>query len=700
MHCFAGGVNMARNGQYPNLYRRIHDPNLEEPFINRNILKQSAVQDAKEGIRISVVNTKYTEKFRKVITLHDLFEAGLEKSRFDPCLGHRSSTDQAYTYVTYEEVDEKIRAFGSALRDIVGHQSALDNFVGIYGRNSVPWVVAQQACASYGYTFVPLYDTLGQDAMQYILSQTEMKAILCHTSKEANHALKDFRSSLRYVVLVEDSDEARKLKEAYANDVKVFTFEEFLKHGRTKEIPKTPPKPDDLCELCYTSGSTGTPKGVMIAHEQFVDAVKAIVNTEEEKLMCKATVHVSYLPLAHIFEQLLLAVALLFGARSAFLTRGVDTLLSDVHAIRPTVLASVPRVLARIRSEYYKRLPKSSFMHKLLQFCIDKKIAEQADGKFNHSSLMDTILFKKFRKMLGNRICGILCGGAPLSPEISEFFRAAFNCPIIEGYGSTETTGVLCMTLIGETLPRVAGAITCGLEVKLVDVPDMGLVASRDGVGEICVRGLRCTKGYYRNEEGTKSLRDEEGWMRVGDVAQWMPNGSIKIVDRCKNMFKLSQGEYVAAEKVESIYLNCNLVKHVLVDGDPARTFAVAVVVPDLEDLRRELKINSRKEDKRVGAVPSNNSHSSFTGLNDEELCQQVEVRRFVLNAMNAQASEKNLKGFEMAKSVYLTRENICVENGLMTPTLKVARYKARAHFKSAIQQLYEEGELNSLPST
>ncbi|VDP67631.1 unnamed protein product [Echinostoma caproni] len=182
---------------------------------------------------------------------------------------------------------------------------------------------------------------------------------------------------------------------------------------------------------------------------------------------------------------------------------------------------------------------------------------------------------------------------------------------------------------------------------------------------------------------------DKDGFLRMGDIGQWTPSGALKIVDRCKNMFKLAQGEYVAAEKVECVYQTCNLITHVLVEGDSRSTFAVAVVVPDFAILRDQLNLIGPK------SPGSRRSSASGTELTDTELCHSLEARKLVLKKMNQIARERNLKGFELAKNIYLTTEMFSIENGLLTPTLKIARYKARMHFKEQIHQMYTEGELN-----
>ncbi|KAF8560527.1 hypothetical protein P879_02532, partial [Paragonimus westermani] len=404
---------------------------------------------------------------------------------FLPCLGSRSNTSDPYHWLLYGEVDEKIRAFGSALVNFVGRRPNEYNMVGIYAPNSPEWVITQHACAAYSYVYVPLYNTLGSEAMQHILKQTELQVLVCHSVNEASYAIKSFTSSIRHVIIVQRSIGADHLRDEYRNKLNIFYFDEFLEMGSKELQLKKEPRPSDLLTICYTSGSTGIPKGVLVRHEQLIDALRGASCNFEGKFTHQSTVHMCYLPLAHILEQLFSSIVFLAGARAVFLTGGPETLLADIGAAKPTVFCAVPRVLSKIYNEYYKKVPKAKCMRDMLQKCIIQKNKEQTRGKFDHSSMADCLFFKKFRKMLGGQICVIISGGAPLDSEVSRFFRAALSCPVIEGYGSTETMGVLSLTLVGDPETNIAGAIANGVEVKLNDVPDMGLIYSRDRIGEV-----------------------------------------------------------------------------------------------------------------------------------------------------------------------------------------------------------------------
>ncbi|KAK4475925.1 hypothetical protein MN116_001166 [Schistosoma mekongi] len=246
------------------------------------------------------------------------------------------------------------------------------------------------------------------------------------------------------------------------------------------------------------------------------------------------------------------------------------------------------------------------------------------------------------------------------------------------------------MTVLGEHRTGVVGAITSRIEVKLADVPDMDLVALRDNRGEICVKGKRCTKGYYKDPHSTAEIFDADGWLHTGDIGEWTSEGALKVVDRVKSIFKLAQGEYVAPEKVEMVYQGCQLIDQILVDAKPEHNFPVAVVTPNFTNLRSDFYrhlISCKTKDGQLSELKP----SDISRLSDTDICKIKEVRRLVLQKMNEVAVENGLKGFEMVKSVYLNDNPFTIENGLLTPTMKLSRHKARRHLQPIIEMLYSE---------
>ncbi|CAH8670333.1 unnamed protein product [Schistosoma rodhaini] len=385
--------------------------------------------------------------------------------------------------------------------------------------------------------------------------------------------------------------------------------------------------------------------------------------------------HLSYIPLAHMMEQVISSYYIMMGARLGFLTDSIENLMVDAQALKPGVITAVPRVLSNIYTKYQKSLDDSKIKRQLYNRIVKIKMAEQKRGKFYHRSILDTLCFRKLRKLLGGRVYCVVSGGAPLPTEISKFVHAAFGL-LAEGYGSTETMGSIAITLVGEYRLGTVGSVAHGIEVKLVDVKDLGLDALRDQRGEICVKGKRCTKGYYKEPEKSAELIDSEGWLHTGDIGEWTLEGSLKIVDRLKSIFKLAQGEYVAPEKVEMVYQCCKLVSQIFVDGNSKQNYPVAIVVPDFTELRSCLN--------NAGVL-----HCSK--LSDHELSRNKVVNKFVLESMNAVAAENMLKSFEKVQAIYLTDQAFNADNGLLTPTMKLARIKARSYFSKIIDSLYNQ---------
>nr|CAH8870226.1 unnamed protein product [Trichobilharzia regenti] len=676
--------------KYPNVYCKIHNPSVSEPFVSNYLGQQSIIVDAETGARRSsliITNNNSSE----VKTMMDLFQRGLDISRLQPCLGSRYTISEEYSWITYQEVDEKVQAFGSALVEVMSDYSESEKFVGIFGRNSVQWFVTQYACFCYSFTVVPLYATLGDEAMEYILTQTGLITLVCYSADLALKILQKFTSSLKVIIIAIQDQQFEDLKVQYGSSVKFYSFDEFLDMGKRVLKSKIPPSPQDLCLICYTSGSSGLPKGVMITHENLVDTVCSTIESTEEKIYCKNSLHFSYLPFAHIMEQVSSSAAVFSGAQIGFLTGPITGLLDDAEALKPTVIPVVPRVLSRIYEKYNLALGNSFIKRQLFNYTFKRNLKILNSGKVNDEDILDSLFFKKLRQALGGRVCMIITGGASISPELFTFFRVAFNGLIVSGYGSTEISGVASLTVLGECHTGIVGAITTRLEVKLADVPDLGLVAMRDNRGEICVKGKRCTKGYYKDPQSTAKLRDSDGWLHTGDIGEWTSEGALKIVDRVKSMFKLAQGEYVAPEKVEMVYQECQVIDQILVDGKPEQNFPVAVVVPNFPVLRSYIQHSSMSDsDANDGEFPILETVDA-NQLSDADLCKNKRIIRLVLQKMNKIATEKQLKGFEKVKSIYLTDQIFTIENGLLTPTMKLSRQKARQHFKSVIEMLYAE---------
>nr|VZI37502.1 unnamed protein product [Spirometra erinaceieuropaei] len=459
---------------------------------------------------------------------------------------------------------------------------------------------------------------------------------------------------------------------------------------------------DGLIVICYTSGTTGTPKGAMIQNSTMLAVIAATSAVLGEGTVSEDEVHLSFLPLAHIYEQFVEAFIVYLGARIGYYSGNIMALREDMQALKPTVFTAVPRILYRIYDAANARVSKSKFKRYLLDLAIREKLKCLDKQIYNQDTIWDKLIFSKIRRQFGGcvRIC--LISSAPIAPAVLRFTRALFSCPVLEGYGCTETCGPLSMSVAGDLKGGHVGAPMPSVEIKLADVPEMNLVASRDKKGEICVRGRSCINGYFKSPEKTAELIDKDGWLHTGDIGVWTSR-SLKIVDRCKHIFKLSQGEYVAPEKVEMVYRESPYVAQVFVDGDTTNSFPVAIVVPEQEHLEEALvtatKRNSSTKMTNGTKSPLSNGHGTgaANGLvsdekserSFEELCKDPGAKSFLLSELKRLGDAAGLKGFEKVKNIYLSWQPFSIENKMLTPTLKAARPIIRDFFAKELSALY-----------
>ncbi|PWA65218.1 long-chain acyl-CoA synthetase 6 [Artemisia annua] len=607
-----------------------------------------------------------------IATLHDNFVHASETFRDYKYLGTRVRADGTvgeYTWMTYGEAATARSAIGSGL---VAHGIPEGSCIGLYFINRPEWIIVDHACSAYSYISVPLYDTLGPDAVKYIVNHSSAQAIFC--VPQTLHSLLSFLSeipSVRLIVVVGGLDELMPSLPS-ATGVKVVSFSKLTAQGSANHYPFRPPKPDDIATICYTSGTTGTPKGAVLSHGNMVANVAgATIGIK----FYPSDVYISYLPLAHIYERSNQIILAYYGGSSGFYQGDSLKLLDDMAVLRPTIFCSVPRLYNRVYDGIINAVKSSGGLkEKIFNAGYNTKRQALLKGK-NASSMWDRLVFNKIKDKLGGRVRFMFSGASPLSADVLDFLRVCFGCYVIEGYGMTETSCVITNMEVDDVLSGHVGAPLPACEVKLVDVPEMNYTSDDQPYprGEICVRGPIVFQGYYKDEVQTREVIDEEGWLHTGDIGMWIPGGRLKIIDRKKNIFKLAQGEYIAPEKIEIVYTKCKFVAQCFVHGDSFNSCLVAIVSVDPD----VLKAWAAKEGIKFESL--------------EQLCNDPRTRTAVLADMDAAGKEAQLRGFEFAKSITLVTEPFTMENGLLTPTFKVKRPQAKAYFAKAIADMYEE---------
>uniref|UniRef100_A0AAQ4RBM4 Arachidonate--CoA ligase n=1 Tax=Gasterosteus aculeatus aculeatus TaxID=481459 RepID=A0AAQ4RBM4_GASAC len=420
------------------------------------------------------------------------------------------------------------------------------------------------------------------------------------------------------------------------------------------------------------SGTTGNPKGAMITHGNIASNTSSVIKILEGSFVIQQDdVSISYLPLAHMFERMIQVVTMFcHGARVGFYQGDISLLMDDIKTLKPTFFPVVPRLLNRIYDKILSSAT-SPLRRALLHFAVRRKQAELSSGVVRNDSLWDKLVFNRIQASLGGNLRFALTASAPISPTVLSFLRATLGCLIFEGYGQTECTAGCTFSMPGDWSADHVGAPLPCARVKLVDIPDMNYYA-KNGDGEICISGPSVFRGYLKDPEKTAEALDSDGWLHSGDVGQWLPNGTLRIIDRKKHIFKLSQGEYIAPEKIENVYTRCVPVLQVFVHGDSLQSYLIGIVVPD-----PEVFVDWAKGRGFVGSY--------------EELCQNPDLKNAVLEDMNAVGKKAGLKSFEQVKDLHLHPETFSIANGLLTPTLKSRRADIRRTFQIQISSMYSK---------
>lgn len=621
--------------------------------------------------------------------MHDNFLHGMKLAGQDShCLGYRpkgaDGNPGPYQWLTFGEVKDRATAIGSGLTKLgAGAKSR----IGIFAPNSVHWSLVEHASYIYNQVTVPMYDTLGLDAVKHMAVETEMVLIAVAPEKLTTFmALWPDLPRVKTAVILGDIPKDLDLAAA-PEGTQVLTLDVVAEMGSKDglaSLPEQPATPHDPCTICYTSGTTGKPKGVVLSHMCFISTT----NAAEERmshgfipLIGPNDTHLSILPQAHCFERCLQAVLTYLGARIGFNQGDIRKILDDMYELKPSVLGGVPRIFNRIYDQVWAKCKaKGGLAHMLFNYAYNAKLAN-LQYNINQHWLWDRLVFKSVRETFGGNLRIIISGSAPISADVLDFMRVVFSTTVVEGYGLTETNGPCGISLMGDMQAGNVGCTLGNCLYKLVSVPGMGYSVDDKPFprGEICAKGNNVFKEYYKQPELTAQAKDKDGWFATGDIGQFDDRGNLVIIDRKKNMFKLSQGEYVTPERIEVIYTNHALIDQMYVHGDSLQSVLVAVVVPNEEFLRK------------LPADTPELATLEFEKLGMMELCAKKEVIAHFEKLVNEWGRKNDLKGFEIPKKVYLESDPFSVENNILTPTLKVKRPEAKSRYKEVISRLYEE---------
>ncbi|HEU4834042.1 MAG TPA: long-chain fatty acid--CoA ligase [Pyrinomonadaceae bacterium] len=529
--------------------------------------------------------------------------------------------------------------------------------IALLSENRPEWSIADLAILSLGAINVPIYTTQALEQIDYILSDSGARAIFISTHRLYKHALPVLsKRALEHVIFFEpDVAEGIALDQLEQNgralaEQRPGAFEAYLQAVRS----------EDLATIIYTSGTTGEPKGVMLTHNNFTSNVISI----SKGLPITATdVALSVLPLSHIFERDGFYVFCYCGV-SVYYAASFDQVGENLREVAPTVMTAVPRLFEKVYHRIIKKgmsakgYRKSIFMSSL---AVGQKYGELKDKRklvfprlAIKQKLADKLVFSKWREGVGGRLRYFVSGGAPLSPALSYSYLAA-GIPILQGYGATETC-IVSANRPGNNHVGSVGIPFDGIEIKIAED------------GEILVRGPNVMRGYYGQPEATAAVL-KDGWFYTGDVGHIEKNGHLYITDRKKDLFKLSNGKYVAPQLIESLLKESEFVSQVVVVG-AGRKQPVALIVPDWENLREALTDAGETAPK---------DHAELSKLPAAVKIVQQDISKLT----------SSLVDYERIRKVALLPNEFSIDGGELTPTLKVKRKVIDDRYGDLIEALY-----------
>ncbi|XP_059308961.1 long chain acyl-CoA synthetase 4-like [Lycium ferocissimum] len=611
----------------------------------------------------------------------DIFRLSVEKYPNNRMLGRRKIVDGKpgkYVWMTYKEVYDTVIKLGNSIRNCGVEQGGK---CGIFGANCPEWIMSMEACNAHGLYCVPLYDTLGAGAVEFIISHAEV-AIAFVEEKKVPELLKTFPNAAKYLKTVVSFGEVtpQQKDEVEKHGVALYSWDEFLQLGSKNQFDLPVKKKSDICTIMYTSGTTGEPKGVMISNNSIVTLIAGVKHFLESvnEALTMNDVYISYLPLAHIFDRAIEECFINHGASIGFWRGDVKLLTEDLGELKPTVFCAVPRVLDRIYSGLQQKISSGGRLRStLFNIAYARKLQYLKSGSKYHeaSPISDKVVFSKVKEGLGGKVRLILSGAAPLSSHVEAFLRVVACAHVLQGYGLTETCAGTFVSLPNQfDMLGTVGPPVPNVDVCLESVPEMEYDAlSSTPRGEICVRGDTLFSGYYKREDLTKEVMID-GWFHTGDIGEWQPNGSLKIIDRKKNIFKLSQGEYVAVENLENVYGNNPVIDSIWLYGSSFESFLVAVVNPNKQETEKWAKQNGL-----------------FGDFNS--LCENSKVKEYIQGELTKAGKEKKLKGFEFIKAIHLDPVPFDMERDLLTPTFKKKRPQLLKYYKDVIDTMYKDAK-------
>ncbi|NOZ53078.1 MAG: long-chain fatty acid--CoA ligase [Gammaproteobacteria bacterium] len=597
-------------------------------------------------------NTLDVIQYETVGSLSGLLRERAKRTPNNPAYRYFNIDSNAWEEITWQQTVNRVAQIQAALSS-----EALKpgDRVAIMLKNCPEWVQFEQAAIGLGLVVVPLYTNDRVDNISYVLQDAGVKLLLLEGQEDLD-ALTEISSQIGGLVRLLSTTKCKHTK-PYSH---FMTFNDWIENSiQTYEnqqpaLQSNSANLDDLATIVYTSGTTGRAKGVKLSHRNIL--ANATGGTRHVTVY-REDVFLSFLPLSHTLERTVgYYIPMMCGASIAF-ARSVSDLAEDLMTIKPTVLISVPRIYERIYGKISTQLTlKSSFAQSLFH-----KAVELGWCRFQHPNntyilwpMLRTLVANKVMAKLGGRMRVAICGGAPLSLDVAKTF-IGLGLNLVQGYGLTETSPIISANKMESNDPASVGTPLDGVEVK---------IGPND---ELLTRGPSIMLGYWNNPTATKEIIDDDGWLHTGDKAKIEQN-RIYITGRIKEIIVLSNGKKIAPADMEMAIAIDSLIDQVMVIGE-CRPFLAALIILNHEAwpaLANKLNVNP----------------------DDPTTLKDLAVQKTVLQSINEHT--RAFPGYAKIRQISVSLEPWTVENGLMTPTLKLKRNQILSHYENDINIMYE----------
>lgn len=567
-----------------------------------------------------------------------------------------------YVSINHQELQEKVECFALGLLNLGIRKG---DRIGIVSENRLEWAIIDFAITSLGAIDVPIYTTLTPKQEQYIFNDCEAMAVVVSNQFQLNKILeiKEELPSLRHIIIINEDFKT--------DDVAVKSMNYIINRGaeiRSNENRKKifqehiqNVKEDDLLTIIYTSGTTGNPKGVMLTHKNLVSNVKDSVEAVDFK---ETDRFLTYLPWCHSYERTTGYYSAFSAGATIGFVEAIETISSNIKEFKPTYMTTVPKLLEKVRKRIYSNIEqdsraKQTVFNWAIRVGTEYVRAFYGQGvnpiqKLNYT-LADRLVFSKIRAKIGVDKIRFVSGGAPLAPEVCEFFLA-IGYTVLEGYGLTESSPVVSVNRPGNLETGTVGMPLPSVQVKIAED------------GEILVKGPNVMKGYWRDEISTRTAIDEEGWLYTGDVGIYTLRGNLKITDRKKNIFVSSGGKNIAPQPIENILCQSPYIDQCVLIGDK-REYITALITPDFE----QLKVLADSFGIQY-SIPS-------------ELVSNPNIIKVIKKDIDR--LQQDFAKYERVRKFHLLSEPFTIENGELTPKLSIRRHVVERKFNDLIERMY-----------